>query len=342
MSANRRLDVLRAIVSDYVETQEPIGSKALVERHALGVSAATIRNDMAQLEEEGYIRQPHTSAGRIPTDKGYRYFVDKIDQIKPLSAAERKAITDFFTSAVGIEDVMERTVRLLANLTHQTALVEYPAFNQSRLRHLELVLLGSETGSKVLAILIANTGRIDQILVDCPHVTTEQQLYDISQPLLNIFSQQDAQKRAESLEDWLARISEDNLREDAKVLAQHIETALEQGKAETRIVMAGMANLSRSGDFTSTLTPLVEALEEQVVLLKLFEQMHSASPVSVIIGQESGHEVLHEAAIVSSRYDTSGAGSSHVGVIGPTRMDYPGSMAAVRAVARYLSTILNQ
>ena len=96
-AADRRLGVLRAIVSDYVETQEPVGSKSLVERHSLGVSAATIRNDMAQLEEEGLIRQPHTSAGRIPTDKGYRYFVDQIEAIKPLSAPERKAITEFFT-----------------------------------------------------------------------------------------------------------------------------------------------------------------------------------------------------------------------------------------------------
>ena len=98
MAANRRLDVLRAIVTDYVETQEPVGSKSLVERHRLGVSAATIRNDMAALEEEGYICQPHTSAGRVPTDKGYRYFVDQIDQIKPLSVPERRAITEFFTT----------------------------------------------------------------------------------------------------------------------------------------------------------------------------------------------------------------------------------------------------
>ncbi|EFN94274.1 putative heat-inducible transcription repressor HrcA, partial [Mobiluncus mulieris FB024-16] len=167
-TADRRLDVLRAIVSDYVETQEPVGSKSLVERYSLGVSAATIRNDMAALEEEGLIRQPHTSAGRVPTDKGYRFFVDQIDQIKPLSAPERQAITEFFSAAVGLDDVMERTVRLLAHLTRQTAVIEFPAFKQSTLRHLELVGMGAEPIRRVLAVVIASSGRVDQVLVNLP------------------------------------------------------------------------------------------------------------------------------------------------------------------------------
>src|SRR4051812_15790401 len=115
----RKLAVLRAIVEDYVSTNEPVGSKALVERHNLGVSPATIRNDMAVLEEQGYIAQPHTSAGRVPTDKGYRLFVDRLSQVKPLSSAERKAIETFLAGAVDIDDVVMRTVRLLAQLTRQ-------------------------------------------------------------------------------------------------------------------------------------------------------------------------------------------------------------------------------
>ena len=341
-AANRRLGVLRAIVSDYVETQEPVGSKSLVERHSLGVSAATIRNDMAQLEEEGLIRQPHTSAGRIPTDKGYRYFVDQIEAIKPLSAPERKAITEFFTSAVGLEDVMERTVRLLAQMTHQTAVVEFPAFNPSGLRHLELVRLGAGPDCKVLAIIISETGRVDQILVSLPHEVSESDLSSIGTPLTAVFSQSDIPAQRAALQEWLATVGNQSLRENATILAQNIAAALEQGAVETRIVMAGLANLSRSGAFTETLTALVEALEEQVVLLKLFGEMREAEPVNVIIGEESGHEVLKETAIVSSSYAPAGAGQAHVGVIGPTRMDYPGSMSSVRAVARYLSRILNQ
>src|SRR5688572_32934748 len=121
MVEDRRLAVLRAIVEDYVSTEEPVGSKALVDRHRLGVSPATVRNDMAVLEEEGYIRQPHTSAGRVPTDAGYRLFVDRLTKIKPLSPAERRAIERFMVGAVDLDDVVHRTVRLLAQLTRQVA-----------------------------------------------------------------------------------------------------------------------------------------------------------------------------------------------------------------------------
>ncbi len=138
---DRRLEVLRAIVEDYVSTNEPVGSKSLADRHQLGVSPATIRNDMAVLEEEGYIAQPHTSAGRIPTDKGYRLFVDRLATIKPMSAAERRAIQTFLDGALDLDDVVGRTVRLLAQLTRQVAVVQYPSLSRSAVRHLELVSL---------------------------------------------------------------------------------------------------------------------------------------------------------------------------------------------------------
>src|SRR5438067_6441451 len=112
----RRLEVLRAIVEDFVLTNEPVGSKLLAERHSLGVSPATVRNDMAALEDEGYIAQPHTSAGRVPTDLGYRLFVDRLSTVKPLSVAERRAIESFLEGAVDLDDVRRRTVRLLAQI----------------------------------------------------------------------------------------------------------------------------------------------------------------------------------------------------------------------------------
>ena len=163
MLEDRKLEVLRAIVEDYVSTQEPVGSKALVERHNLGVSPATIRNDMAALEEEGYIAQPHTSAGRIPTDKGYRLFVDRLSTVKPLSTAERRAIQTFLDGALDLDDVVARTVRLLAQLTQQVAVVQYPSLSRSTVRHVELVPL---TTSRLLLVLITSTGRVEQRVVE--------------------------------------------------------------------------------------------------------------------------------------------------------------------------------
>jgi len=135
---DRKLEVLRAIVEDYVATQEPVGSRALVERHQLGVSPATVRNDMAVLEEEGYIRQPHTSAGRVPTDAGYRLFVDRLSG-QGAQPGERRAIERFLAGAVDLDDVVHRTVRLLAQLTRHVAVVQYPSLARSSVRHLELV-----------------------------------------------------------------------------------------------------------------------------------------------------------------------------------------------------------
>src|SRR6187551_3726218 len=139
MVSERGLQVLRAIVQDYVDTREPVGSKAIVERHAFGVSAATIRNDMALLEDEELITAPHTSSGRVPTDKGYRVFVDHLSELRPLTAAQRGAIEAFLGQSADLDDVLARTVRLLSQLTHQVALVQYPSLTRSRVRHIELV-----------------------------------------------------------------------------------------------------------------------------------------------------------------------------------------------------------
>jgi len=166
----RKLEVLRAIVEDYVATHEPVGSKSLVERHQLQVSPATIRNDMAFLEDEGYIRQPHTSAGRVPTDRGYRLFVDRLGRIKPLSSAERRAIQRFLEGAVDLDDVVHRTVKLLAQLTRQVAVVQYPSLSRSAVRHLELVPLHQ---TRLMLVMITDTGRVEQRLVELSEAVSE-------------------------------------------------------------------------------------------------------------------------------------------------------------------------
>ena len=153
MLDERKLTVLRAIVEDYVSTTEPVGSKSLVDRHHFDVSPATIRNDMAVLEEQGFIAQPHTSAGRIPTDKGYRLFVDRLSSVKPLSTAERRAIESFLAGAYSLDDVVMRTVRLLVQLTRQVAVVQYPSLTRSAIRHIELVPLAP---TKLLVVLITD------------------------------------------------------------------------------------------------------------------------------------------------------------------------------------------
>jgi transcriptional regulator of heat shock response len=238
--SSRRLEILRAIVDEYVATQEPVGSKSIADHHGLGISPATIRNEMAILEEEGLITQPHTSAGRIPTDLGYRVFVDKLATVKPLSTAERRAIETFLDSSNDLEELLKRSAKLLADITKQVAVVTYPILGESR----------------------------------------------------------------------------------------------------EKLAISGTAHLARSGeDLGFTLSPILEALEEQVVLLRLLNEVHPT--VHVRIGSEQTETNLQTTSLVTVGYgDAAQLGA--VGVLGPTRMDYAGSMAAVDAVARYVGRFINE
>jgi len=232
----RQLEILRAIVDEYVATQEPVGSKAIAERHPLGVSPATIRNEMAVLEDAGLITQPHTSAGRIPTNTGYRLFVDKLAQVKPLSDAERRAIETFLSHSNDREDLLVRTAKLLAQLTKQVAVIQYPD--------------------------------------------------------------------------------------------------------EERVVLAGTANLARSSaqETAASIFPILEALEEQVVLLRLLADANTH--VQVRIGDEQSEKNLQTTSLISVGYEIEGQSSGALGVIGPTRMDYAQTIATVNAVARYIGQFL--
>jgi heat-inducible transcriptional repressor len=334
---DRKLEVLRAIVEDYVATQEPVGSKALVERHNLRVSPATVRNDMAVLEEEGYIRQPHTSAGRVPTDRGYRLFVDRLSRVKPLSPAERRAIERFLIGAVDLDDVVHRTVRLMAQLTRQVAVVQYPSLARSRVRHLELVPIST---TRIMLVMIADTGRVEQRLVDLPDpISTE----DVAELRLIVNEKLDGCRLADTPPVVQQLVDESPHRVRPAMIALSsvlLETLVERG--EERIAMAGTANLARGLlDYQGSLRPILEALEEEVVLLKLFGEVEP-SITRVRIGDENEIEDFRVTSVVSTGYGPGSTVVGGMGVVGPTRMDYPGTIATVRAVARYVGDLLAQ
>ncbi|CCG02521.1 heat-inducible transcriptional repressor HrcA [Blastococcus saxobsidens] len=332
----RRLEVLRAIVQDFVSTNDPVGSKALAERHDLGVSPATIRNDMAVLEEQGYIAQPHTSAGRVPTDKGYRLFVDRLSAVKPLSAAERRAIERFLDGAVDLHDVLGRSVRLLAQLTRQVAVVQYPTLSRSAVRHLEVVQVAS---GRLLVVLITDTGRVEQRVVECPADVEPGAVPELRTLLNSAFAGVRLGEAGDKVPGLLETAPPHLRGLVAAVSATLLETLVEP--SEDRLVVGGTANLTRGSamDFPGTMRPLLEALEEQVVVLRLMSEV-DASTVLVRIGEENDHEALTGASLVTVGYGSADRPLGGLGVVGPTRMDYPGNMAAVRAVARYVGHLL--
>jgi heat-inducible transcriptional repressor len=335
---DRRLAVLRAIVEDYVETQEPVGSRALVERHALGVSPATVRNDMAALEDEGYIAQPHTSAGRVPTDKGYRLFVDKLATIKPLSSPERRAIHTFLDGAVDLDDVVTRTVRLLAQLTRQVAVVQYPSLTRSAVRHVELVSIAP---NRVLVVVIASTGRVEQRVVEVPAELDETALGDLRARLNVAVANATFVEVPGAVAELVESVSPEVRPAAQAIVATLLQSVVE--RREDRVVIAGTPNLTRFGqDFPYTVQPVLEALEEQVVLLSLLGEAAAPEAATVRIGHENPVEGLAGTSVVTVGYGGTEQALAQLGVVGPTRMDYPGTIASARAVARYLGRVLGE
>lgn len=339
MVSDRGLEVLRVIVQDYVASREPVGSKSIVDRHSFGVSAATIRNDMALLEDEELITAPHTSSGRVPTDKGYRVFVDQLTDLRPLSQAQRTAIETFLGQSVDLDDVLARTVRLLSQLTHQVALVQYPSLSASRVRHVELVPLSP---TRIMTVFITDTGRVEQRLVDSSGVVDEVFLAELRAKLNSALSGQSLSDATATLRTFDTLFAPDRRPLVAQVTSSLVEQVL--ANRQDRLVMAGAANLARTeDDFSGSIFPVLEAIEEQVALLRLFGEMEALpGAVTTRIGRENAGFGLEETSVVTSGYSSSGGSVARLGVLGPTRMDYSNNMAAVKAVARYLSRLLGE
>lgn len=340
MVSERGLQVLRAIVQDYVDTNEPVGSKTIVDRHQFGVSAATIRNDMALLEDEELIVAPHTSSGRVPTDKGYRVFVDHLAELRPLSGAQRAAISTFLADPVDLDDLLMRTVRALTRLTGQVAIVQYPSFARASVSHVEFVHLG---GTRIVVIVVTDTGRVSQRVAFLQSELDGGDVARVKGAIAALVTGKPVADAAQAISDLCAAPAgvsrvEDAVRTVARIVAEELDDF-----RQDRLVLAGSATLARrEGDFRGSISPLLEAIEEQVTLLSLMgEMVADEQGLAASIGRENASFGLGEASIVTSDYD--GAGTrARVGLLGPTRMDYPTNLAAVRAVALYLTRLLDE
>jgi heat-inducible transcriptional repressor len=337
MIPERSLEVLRAIVNDYIQTKEPVGSKSLVERHQFGVSSATIRNEMAMLEEEELIHAPHTSAGRVPTDKGYRLFVDRLGEVKSLTPSEKAAISNFMLGSADLDETLGRTVRLLSQLTNQVAMVQYPTLGRARVRNIELI---QAADTRVLLILITDSGRIQQHVIELSEQLDVALISEVRGKLNEMLTGLplgDVATKLSNFEGLFAPTS----RAQVTLITESLLDQVDANRQE-KIILAGTANLARrEQDFPGSISPVLEAIEEQVVLLKLITEMQAEQHgVSLRIGRENSFEGLNNASVLVSGYENQGSEIAKLGVIGPTRMDYSSNIAAVKAVARYLTKAL--
>jgi heat-inducible transcriptional repressor len=331
----RKSAVLRAIVRDYVRTGQPVASKVLAQRYRLKVSAATIRNDMGLLEELGYISQPHTSAGRIPTDQGYRWFVDNWPQPTwpELPSREIRTIRALLEGEFrGLEETLETTSHVLSDVTESIAVVVAPPARKNFIRRIELL---PRDDRRATLLLIGDTGIVEQGVVEFTEPRSEDEMNELARTL-------NVDLEGVAFEDAAAKLtSRERLGIDHRVISDEIERILASKPLE-RIFRGGTANILSPDKFPdmSVAHEVVEALEEPSTLASLVEAARKAGGMLVFIGREVPVEQMRYCAIVFAPYEARSGGLGTLGVVGPTRIDYPHTISAVQMMARSLSELL--
>lgn len=388
----RRVRVLHAVVERYLATRQPVGSAAVCHELSIKASPATIRNDMAELEDAGYLEQPHTSAGRVPTVRAYRLLVDRIVSVMPLSTPQRQAIASFLSDQPSIEDTLRMAAHLLARITGQIAMVSSPSFTHATVRRFEIVPMSSTV---FLLIVISSTGRVEQRTIVFSHALSDQQISSLTDQINRTAVGQSVSNLSPSCMR-IAHTYEGTVLADFCTLIAHALSGLDDAVRSDALYLAGTARLTHSSTVSrQELSNLLDALEEQVVMMQLLSSVSRSATktgVGVAIGEETHLRSLLHSSVVSSPYLTvaqstqsvqpvqsvqsaqssqsaqstqstgqQSAGTTegkqgnegtasgetaqtqpeaYVGSIGPTHIDYPSTMAVVKAVATYLSTII--
>lgn len=337
MLGERKRLVLRAIIDSYIETAEPVGSRTIARKHDLGVSSATIRNEMADLEETGYLQQPHISAGRIPSDKGYRFYVDTL--MEPLAFS----LTDYYKiqkEVLGTQLSLERSIheaaRLLALLTQSVSLVVAPSTDQLVFKHLQLVALEDKD---ILVTLVLHPGIVKNRLLRTTEEYTSEQINELSQALNQKLKGVTYRELGPTI---FTEIIQD-FGEIGKALVELVLQALAEEKGE-QVYASGTLNILSQPEFRDVdrAKALLEALEQKEHLMNLLSTASKDSGVQVVIGHENLHSAMQDCSLVTCTYYVGSDVVGTLGVIGPTRMDYARIMSAVGLVSNSLSNLLTE
>jgi heat-inducible transcriptional repressor len=327
MLDDRKAAVLHAVVQEYIETAQPVGSGRVSNAPGVEVSSATVRSDMAHLEEQGYLTQPHTSAGRIPTDKGYRFFVDQLSSGHPsLDAADRATIRQFFKVTHGeLESVLTRTSELLSRITDWTAVVVGPSTGAATVRSAQLIDLSSHV---VLVVAVLSNGVIEKRTIETPVELTTAVVADASALM--------AEKLVgRTLADADSSDSRPDPLVDAAILA------LREANEGAEVFVGGASRLASAFEAVEQVREVLGILEKQLVVVSLIDDVLERG-MQVAIGEETGVDILAECSIVVAPYHIEGQPAGTVGVLGPTRMDYSQALSAVAVVSRRLGAALSE
>lgn len=335
----RKKNVLHAIINDYIVTAEPVGSRTISKKYEFGVSPATIRNEMADLEELGYIEQPHTSAGRIPSDKGYRYYVDCLMEKEKLELSETNFIQQSFSKKITeFDNILQQTTQMLSQLTNYTSLIIVPKSSRGRLEKFQLIPINPY---KVLAIIVTDTGFINHHVLDLPEYIEPGSLEKIAETLQNkLYGLSMEQVNLTLLREISHQL--DRQKQLVDLTLELMEQAMLQ-RGEERVYLGGALNMLNQPEFqdVNKIKALLSLLEEEEIVKKILQKKHDEG-VEISIGGELPCEVINNCSVITATYKVNGRVVGTVGVLGPTRMTYSKASSLVEVVTDQLSEVLTQ
>ncbi len=330
MLEERKAAILKAVVEEYIQTAQPVGSGHVANAPGIGVSPATVRNELVQLEKQGYLHQPHTSAGRVPTDKGYRFFVDSLE-MPTLGRAQSEAVTSFFDHSHGeLERLLTETTALLADLTDCAAVVVAPTPQSATVRSFQIVRVALHAA---VVVAVLSNGSVEKATVELADGVTDETVHEASVLLARITAGQALQTGVVPVE----------VQADIAAVAAAALRALvaDPGHESEHVFVSGAARMVNAFDAVDKVREVLSVLERQLVVVSLIRDVLDRG-LSVAIGSETGVEPLAECSLVVAPYEVEGRQVGTVGVLGPTRLNYPQALSAVAVVSRRLGDRLSE
>ena len=332
MLDDRKAEILRAVVEEYIDTAQPVGSSRIVQRGRLNVSPATVRNELAVLEREGFLVQPHTSAGRVPTEKGYRFFVDAITPQGRLQPTQRQAVLEFFNTTHGaIETMLAETSRLLSDLTSYAAVVIGPPHAHITVRSAQLVGLAPRVA---LLVAVLSNGSVEKRTLEFEDDTPEDRLMGASARLASTLVGHTFGEEVTAAPTGDAGV-------DSIVTTAIDALHAPRNEEPDSVFVGGASRMAAAFDAVDTVRQVLGILEQQYVVVSLLRDVLDRG-LSVAIGTEVGHESLTECSVVVAPYEVEGESAGTIGILGPTRMKYPQALAAVALVSQRLGDRLSE
>lgn len=337
--SQRKKQILQAVIWEYIKTAEPVGSRTIARRYNFDLSPATIRNEMSDLEELGYLEQPYTSSGRIPSQKGYRFYVDSLMEFKDLSANEIAWIHKIYNIKLKeIDKIVQHTAKVLSAITRYTTLIMGPQIQKSAFEQLQIFPLDAE---KALVILTTDTGFVENKIIELPRMISTEELFNI----VGYLNRKLKGLSIDRITNTLIREMKVELIHQMEFFEQAVNLLEESfsSQKEKKVYLGGTANILSQPDFkdVSKIKKIFDVLEEETLLSKLLEEASSEDRLRVIIGEEIKIEEIQECSLITATYSLGEKTIGSIGVLGPTRMDYSKVITIVEHITQELNGILN-